>query len=718
MKTLLKLLLRALYRVELKGLEHLDAAGPRVLVVANHTSFLDAILLAVFLPGPLTFAVNTFIARRWWMRPLLALVEHFPMDPTNPLSAKALIKYLRGDRRAAIFPEGRITVTGSLMKIYDGTGLVADRSGAAVVPVRIDGAQYTPLSRLRGRVRLRWFPPITLTVLPPVKLSPPPSVIGRARRKHAGRLLADLMTDMMFETSNTRRTVFEALIDARRVHGGDHLVVEDIERQPLGYDALLTRSAVIGRVLARLAARGERVALLLPSTANTVAVFMGLQATGRVPAMLNYTIGASGLLSACETAAIRTVLTSRRFVTAAKLSAVVTELEDRVRLIYMEDVAARLSRWDRMAGAMAARGLRVKPDLLGASRDPDAPAVVLFTSGSEGAPKGVVLSHANLLANREQLAARVDFSAQDVVLNALPLFHSFGLTAATLLPLLCGMRTFFYPSPLHYRIVPEIAYDVNATILFGTNTFLTGYARFAHPYDFYSVRYVFAGAERVQDETRRIWAAKFGLRILEGYGATETSPVLAANTPMDCREGTVGRLLPGIEHALEPVPGVDEGGRLHVRGPNIMLGYLRHERPGVLEPPASAKGAGWYDTGDIVTISDDGFVQIRGRAKRFAKIGGEMVSLTAVEALVAGLWPDTEHAVVALRSPTKGEQLVLVTTRPEPQRADLIGRARELGVGEIGVPRTILTRRELPVLGTGKIDYVEVAEIAAAELGE
>ena len=713
MKSFLRSILGLLYRVEVRGIEHLERAGPRVLVVANHTSFLDAILLAVFLPGPLTFAVNTFIARRWWMRPLLALVEHFPMDPTNPLSTKALIKYLRGDRRAVIFPEGRITVTGSLMKIYDGTGLVADRSGAVVVPVRIDGAQYTPFSRLRGRVRLRWFPPVTLTVLAPVMLSPPATVVGRARRKHVGRLLADIMTDMMFATSNTRRSLFEAFVDARRVHGGRHLVVEDIERQPLGYDALLTRCTVIGRALAPSTTPGERVALLLPSTVNAVAVFMGLQAIGRVPAMLNYTIGSRGLLSACETARIRTVLTSRRFITAAKLEAVISELEGRVSLIYMEDVAARLGPFDRVAGALIARLLRSRPGLLGASRDPDAPAVVLFTSGSEGAPKGVVLSHANLLANREQLAARVDFNAQDIVLNALPLFHSFGLTAATLLPLLSGMRTFFYPSPLHYRIVPEIAYDVNATILFGTNTFLTGYARFAHPYDFYSVRYVFAGAERVHEETRRVWSAKFGLRILEGYGATETSPVLAANTPMDCREGTVGRLLPGIEHALEPVPGVDLGGRLHVRGPNVMLGYLRNENPGVLEPPSSGQGAGWYDTGDIVTVSDDGFVEIRGRAKRFAKIGGEMVSLTSVEELVAALWPDAMHAVVSVPDPAKGEQLILLTTHPDPVRADLVAHARKLGVGEINVPRTLLSQRDLPVLGTGKVDYVGVAERVA-----
>jgi acyl-[acyl-carrier-protein]-phospholipid O-acyltransferase/long-chain-fatty-acid--[acyl-carrier-protein] ligase len=324
-----------------------------------------------------------------------------------------------------------------------------------------------------------------------------------------------------------------------------------------------------------------------------------------------------------------------------------------------------------------------------------------------------VLSHTNLLANREQLAARVDFSAQDIILNALPLFHSFGLTAGTLLPLFSGMKTFFYPSPLHYRIVPEIAYDVNATVLFGTNTFLAGYARFAHPYDFYSVRYVFAGAEKLQEETRRVWAEKFGVRIFEGYGATETSPVLSANTPMENSIGSVGRLLPGIDYQLEPVPGVNEGGRLYVHGPNIMLGYLLHDQPGQLVPAQCELGKGWYDTGDIVTIDDEGFIRIQGRAKRFAKIGGEMVSLTAVEELAAKVWPDVTHAVVALPDKSKGEQLVLLTEQSDAERGALLQCAKTEGIGEINVPKRILPIRQVPLLGTGKIDYV--GALTAAE---
>ena len=715
-KTLLRRLLKRLYKVEVSGLENLSLAGDRVLVVANHTSFLDAALLAMFLPGELTFAINTQVANSRWLRPVLKLVKVFPMDPTNPLSTKSLIRYVQQNNKAVIFPEGRITVTGTLMKIYDGTGLVADKADAMVLPVRIDGAQYTPFSRLRGRVRLRWFPQIRLTVLPPQKVHPPAEVRGRARRQQAGKCLAKIMTDMMFTTTRFHSTLFEALLDARSTHGGGHIVMEDIERKPYSYNKLVTASFVLGRKLAHLTQARERVGLLLPSTCPTMLTFMGLQAWGRVPAMLNFTVGAQGMLSACETAQLKRVITSRRFIQLGRLEAAAEALEKQVELVYLEDIAAQITLPDKLSGALNALFARSALRRFSTRATPDDPAVVLFTSGSEGTPKGVLLSHTNLLANRTQLSVCIDFSARDIILNALPLFHSFGLTAGTLLPLLSGMKVFFYPSPLHYRIVPEIAYDINATVMFGTNTFLSGYARFAHPYDFYSVRYVFAGAEKLHEETRRVWSEKFGVRIFEGYGATETSPVLAANTPIYNKPGSVGQLLPGIEHQLQDVPGVDEGGRLFVKGPNVMLGYLLNDNPGQLVPPVCELGEGWYDTGDIVTIDTDGFVVIRGRARRFAKVAGEMVSLTAVEELVGRLWPEVQHAVVALPDKQKGEQLVLVTEHADVQRSELLAFAREQGVGELSVPKKFVTVSKLPLMGTGKLDYVTIQKLAVEEL--
>jgi acyl-[acyl-carrier-protein]-phospholipid O-acyltransferase / long-chain-fatty-acid--[acyl-carrier-protein] ligase len=336
------------------------------------------------------------------------------------------------------------------------------------------------------------------------------------------------------------------------------------------------------------------------------------------------------------------------------------------------------------------------------------PAVILFTSGSEGVPKAVVLSHDNLIANKYQMAARIDFNPSDIVFNALPIFHSFGLMGGFLLPVLSGVKTVLYPSPLHYRIVPQFIYDCNATILFGTDTFLSGYARMAHPYDFYAMRYIFAGAERVKDETRKVIGDKFGLRILEGYGATETAPVLAVNTPMHFKAGTVGRLLPGIEHRLVPVPGIDAGGILHVRGPNVMTGYYRAENPGQLQPPEN----GWYDTGDIVSLDAQGFVTIAGRAKRFAKIGGEMISLPAVEALATKAAPAFLHAAVSIPDDRKGESIILFTTDAALTVDILLSTARSEGRTELMVPRDIRLLPEIPVLATGKTDYVRLNELA------
>jgi acyl-[acyl-carrier-protein]-phospholipid O-acyltransferase/long-chain-fatty-acid--[acyl-carrier-protein] ligase len=713
-KSLVAWLLDLLYRVDVRGLRHVQEAGERVLMVANHLSFLDAALIAAYVPDQLTFAIDTHIARHRLIGFFLSLAKTYPMDPTNPLALRALVASVRRGEKVVIFPEGRITVTGALMKVYEGPGMIADKAGARLLPVRLEGAQYTPFSRLRGKVRLRWLPRISVQFLPPRGFDIPPDLHGRARRQYAGNRLYDLMTGMMLESSDYRRTLFQSLIDAHRTHGGGHLVLEDIERRPLSYRRLLAASFALGRPMAGGTGRSERVGLMLPNVLGAAVAFFALQAYGRVPAMLNWSAGAASVLQACRSAQIRVVYSSRRFVELGRLAGLVAALEGAgVRLQYLEDLRQGLGPLDRLLGLAGATLPQLGYRLACRDRDPERPAVVLFTSGTEGAPKGVVLSHRNLQANRYQVASCIDFGPSDIVFNALPLFHSFGLSTGTLLPLLFGLRVFLYPSPLHYRIVPEMVYGTNATLLFGTDTFLAGYARYAHPYDFYSVRFACSGAERLREDTRRVYAERFGVRIFEGYGATETAPVLAINSPMRHRPGTVGRLLPGIEWRLEAVPGIDGGGRLLVKGPNIMAGYLPADRPGVLQPPAE----GWYDTGDLVELDAEGYLTIKGRLKRFAKVGGEMVSLAAVEGQVGRLWPDHAHAVVALPDPKKGEQLVLVTDQSGARREDLVAFARHVGMAEIAVPKTLLTVERLPVLGSGKLDYLAVRALAERTLG-
>ncbi len=714
-KAFMAWVLDVLYRVEVQGLKHVQQAGDRVVIVANHLSFLDAALIAAYVPDDLTFAIDTHIAQHRLIRFFLGLAKTFPMDPTNPLAIRSLVAAVKRGEKVVIFPEGRITVTGALMKVYEGPGMIADKAGAKVLPVRLEGAQYTPFSRLKGKVRLRWFPKISVRFLEPHGFDLPPGGSARARRQDAGHRLYDLMTEMLFESSDRSRTLFQSLLDARRTHGAHHLVLEDVERRPLSYQRLIAGSLVLGRHLARDSRPGGRVGLLLPNVAGAGVAFFGLQAFGRVAAMLNFSSGAANVVAACRTAEVRTLFTARRFVTAARLEALIQALEGAgVRVGYLEDIREGLTLLDRLLGLAASAFPQLSYRIACRRKDAEAAAVVLFTSGTEGSPKGVVLSHRNLQANRYQVASRIDFGPSDIVFNALPLFHSFGLSTGTLLPILFGMRVFLYPSPLHYRIVPEMVYGTNATILFGTDTFLAGYARFAHPYDFYSLRFVCSGAERLKAETRGLYSERFGVRIFEGYGATETAPVLSMNSPMQHRVGTVGRFMPGIEWRLEPVAGIETGGRLWVRGPNVMAGYLRADQPGVLQPPAD----GWYDTGDVVSLDPEGYVTIQGRMKRFAKIGGEMISLGAVEEVIGRLWPKHAHAVVNLPDPKKGEQLVLVTEHPQATREALVEFARRAGMAEISIPKTLVPVEQLPLLGTGKVDLVGVRRLAEQHLGE
>ncbi|MFT6258495.1 MAG: acyl-[acyl-carrier-protein]-phospholipid O-acyltransferase [Rickettsiales bacterium] len=700
----LKLILKKLYKVEIEGLENYQKAGNRVLIIANHLSFLDAILIAVFLPEKPMFAINTYIAKKWWMKPFLKIADTYALDPTNPMATKSLISQIKKNRKCVIFPEGRITVTGSLMKIYEGPGMIADKTDAMILPIRIEGAQYSPLSRLKGKVKIKLFPKISLKILEPVKFEVDEKITGRNRRAANSHKLYDIMTNMLFESSDYKKTLFGSLLDAKSIHGGKHEIIVDIERKPISYNQLITRSFVLGEQISYETKSGQYVGLMLPNMVSSIITFFGIQAYGRVAAMLNFSTGSSNLVSACKTANIKIIYTSKRFVTQAKLDHLIEAMEENaVKIVYLEDVAAKITFIDKLKNLARSKFANFYFKKINQSKSDDA-SVILFTSGSEGVPKGVVLSHENLQANRFQLASRIDFGSRDVVFNVLPIFHSFGLTGGTLLPILSGIKTFFYPSPLHYRIVPELIYDVGATIMFGTNTFLSNYARFAHSYDFYSLRYVFAGAEKLDESTRKIWSEKFGVRIFEGYGATETAPALSTNTPMHNKAGTVGRLMPGIEHRLEEVPGIEDGKRLFVKGPNVMKGYLLSGTDGEIIPAKD----GWYDTGDIVDIDEGGYISIRGRAKRFAKIGGEMVSLTAVESYLNKLWPDANHAVIAISDAKKGEKLILISTKKDAQRSEISSYAKENGISDLSVPKEIKIVDDLPLLGTGKIDYVGV----------
>jgi acyl-[acyl-carrier-protein]-phospholipid O-acyltransferase/long-chain-fatty-acid--[acyl-carrier-protein] ligase len=510
-----------------------------------------------------------------------------------------------------------------------------------------------------------------------------------------------------FDANRAKTTVFDALVEARQAFGAKKPILEDQERNPLSYTDLIRAAFALGRKIAAFTSPGERVAVMLPASSASAVTFFALHAFGRVPAMLNFTAGIRNLKAACELAGVKRVLTSHRFIEQGKLHDLIDALETLTTVTYLEDVRATVDLPDKLFAAAAA----TFPKRFRVATRPSDPGVVLFTSGSFGAPKGVVLSQENLVANVQQVAAHIDLDPDWVMFNPLPTFHCFGLTAGVLLPILTGMKAFQYPSPLHIKQIPPLIKDTKASILLATDTFVNQYARSAERDELSGLKFVVCGAEKVRDETHNLIQERFGdVPVLEGYGATEASPVIAVNKPTDNRRGTVGGLLPGMETRLEPVEGIPGGGKLYVRGPNVMAGYLT--AAGAIEPPFE----GWHDTGDVVSITEDGWVKIKGRVKRFAKVGGEMVSLTAAEDLACAVWPDDRHAVIALPDPKKGERLILVTDRRDADASPLIAHAQSIGAPEIAVPRKIIRVQEIPVLGTGKTDYVALQRIVDAEL--
>jgi acyl-[acyl-carrier-protein]-phospholipid O-acyltransferase/long-chain-fatty-acid--[acyl-carrier-protein] ligase len=710
MRTILRFCVRLLFRFRAENTAVLQTPGP-VMLLPNHTSWIDWLFVAVCLDHRWRFVTSKEGAEVSWVHRMLMINRFtFPVETDSPYAVKRIAEYLKGGGKLVVFPEGRLSRTGSLMKLFEGTGFLLLKTNAKVITCYLRGASRLPYSKNPNRKQC--FPKVSAhfsEALTPPKFEGISTI--RARQKLT-RWLYDAMAGQQFavDMAACPANVSAAIVEtARRCPSA--VALEDVTRRELSYRRLLAATAAMAARWDTLlpAAGNRRVGVLLPNSNALPVTLLSLWAVDKAPAIFNFASGVPTMLACAQLAEVKQVITSRLFLERAKLN--VQPMRDAgLEFIYLEDVRAGISR----ARQWSALGqILLHPRSIVGPQQQGSPAVILFTSGSEGPPKGVELTHGNLLANMRQMLAVFDFVDGDRVFNALPLFHSFGLMGL-LLPLARGIYVFLYPSPLHYRVIPTWLYDLDCTIFFGTNTFLNGYARKANPYDFRTLRILVAGAEKLQEPTANAWARQFGARVLEGYGATECSPVVTINTWLQPRYGSAGRFLPGIAYKFEAVEGVAEGGRLWLRGPNIMRGYLN------AEPNAKFQAqGGWYDTGDIARVDEDGFLFILGRLKRFAKVSGEMVSLTAVEEALAGAFPQYglrfQTAVLARPDADRGETLIAVSNEPKLQLEQIRAAIKAKGLSNLCVPREVKYVRDIPKLGTGKIDHRELQKMIPLE---
>jgi acyl-[acyl-carrier-protein]-phospholipid O-acyltransferase/long-chain-fatty-acid--[acyl-carrier-protein] ligase len=708
MRPLLRLLARLLYRFRAFNEEVVNTPGP-VLLIPNHASWLDWLFLGVCLDDNWKFVTSSVTAKTsWFHRVMMVNRLTFPIDTTSPYAVKRMAEFLEKGGRLVLFAEGRISLTGSLMKLFDGTGFLLFKTHSKVITCYLRGANRLPWVKHRGWTE--WFPRISVH-FSEVLLAPKLKEISTAEaRKRLTNWLLDQMRRQQFEVEMEHGPASPLAAVAEMAGRRPRTVVlEDATRQLLTYRQLMVRAGLLAsrwrRVLGEKA--DEHVGILLPNVNAMPVTLFSLWLANKVPAILNFSSGTTTMLACAQLAGLRHIVTSRAFEERAKL-ALEPFRKAGIEVIYLEEVGKSISGPAKL-GAFLTQMLNPRSKIQNPSPET---GVILFTSGSEGVPKGVALTQRNVIANVRQMLSIIDVEDTDRMFNSLPLFHSFGLTVGALLPLVRGVYCFLYPSPLHYRLVPVAVYDRACTIMLGTNTFLNGYARKAHPYDFRSLRLLFAGAEKLQETTANTWARKFGVRILEGYGATECSPCISVNVPMQPCFGTAGRFLPDVEYKLEPVPGVTEGGRLFVRGPNVMKGYLNAD--------ANAKFlalGGWYDTGDVVRVDAEGFVHIQGRLKRFAKVSGEMVSLTAVEEALASLCPQhgvrCEIAVISKPDEDRGEALIAVTNEPKITMDQIRSALKAKGFSNLSIPREIRCLRDIPKLGTGKVNHRELDKLVA-----
>lgn len=713
---------RTCYRMTVLSPDNVPAKGG-ALLVSNHVSFVDMLLILASTRRFVRFLLPQDVCALWWLKPFLRYLRVIPLPPES--QPRKLIPALHEARDAirqgevvGIFAEKSISRIGVLLPFRHEFERIMEGVDAPIIPVCLDGVWGSIFSYQSGR--FFWKVPRRLPY--PVTISFGKALPPSATAFEVRSVIQELNTEAWCHRRKTMKPLHRAFVQrARRCPW--RFAMADARVPKLSFGGALMKVIFLARRLRSHWAGQETVGILLPPSVAGALVNFAALLMGKVPVNLNYTLSEEPLASCVRQCKLQTLLTSKAFLDRVKVkipcrTLLLEEVADQPRL--GEKLVAFALAWFTPAGALERAVGREEPGSL------DDLATVIFSSGSTGEPKGVMLTHYNLASNAEQLGQLLDFGPQDRFLGILPFFHSFGFTATLTAPAVMGIGVAFHPNPLDAKPIGELVCRYSLTYLMATPTFLQIYLRSCQPADFGSLRTVMVSAEKLPDWLANAFEEKFGLRPVEGYGCTECSPVVTCSThdfraagfrQAGSRHGSIGRPLPGVGIRIvdpdtgAPVP-VGKSGLLLVRGPNVMRGYL--EQP---EKTAEVLRDGWYTTGDIATLDEDGFLQITDRLSRFSKIGGEMVPHVKVEEKLHEALGTTEiaFAVCGVPDPKKGERLVVLHTLPEPRLAELLKKLPQLGLPNLWVPRPkqFFHVDTLPQLATGKRDLRSIRELAA-----
>ncbi|MFZ3201647.1 MAG: acyl-[ACP]--phospholipid O-acyltransferase, partial [Candidatus Acidiferrales bacterium] len=709
------------YRIRVEGRENIPETGG-ALFVANHMSFVDALLLMASTDRPIRFLMFKDIYDLPFIKPFAKMIRVIPISselhPREMLhSLREATAALRSGEVVCIFAEGEITRIGQLLPFRRGMERIVKGVDAPIVPVALGGIWGSIFSFEGGR--FLWKMPRSIPY--PVTVSFGKPMPGTATPFEVREVVQELQTDAYLHHKRRLRTLHRLLI--RTAHRWPwRFAMGDKRRPRMKWGGALLSSIFLARRLRQVWAGQEMVGILLPPSVPGALVNFAATLAGKIPVNLNYTSSSETLASCAEQCHIETVITTKLLLEKIplKVPGKTILLEEAAAAPRLGEKIAALLLWF-LPGAWIERALAG-----GKTKTLDDLATVIFSSGSTGDPKGVMLTHYNIASNIEQMAQTFMLDRKDGLLGVLPFFHSFGYTVTLWLPAVLGVGAAYHPSPLDFGAVGEMVREYGVTFLLATPTFLQGYLRRCSPEDFGSLRFVIAGAEKLPEKLSVAFEDRFGIRPLEGYGCTECSPVVAVNTKdfrapgfrqVGAKRGCIGHPLPGVSvRIVDPETGerrpVGTPGLLLVRGPNVMKGYL-----GKPEKTAEVLQNGWYATGDIVAEDEDGFLTITDRLSRFSKIGGEMVPHVKVEETLQELAGAVEQrfAVVGVPDGRKGERLVVLHTLAPEELTATLEKLPQAGLPNLWAPRAnqFFHVEELPRLGTGKLDLRRVREVAA-----